>query len=146
MQSSLVIHLEELFWEYHQMNLSFRPTKTYAKDIGLIIVLILLLIAYWKNNLVLILPATGILIAAMTVPMIFMPAAVIWYYFSLLLQKITNPIVLAIVFIGVITPVGLIRRCLGYDPMKKEFWKKGAGTVFVDKNHIFTASDLTTPF
>ena len=128
------------------MNFRFRPTKTYTKDIGLVIVLVLLLTAYWKHNLVLILPATGILVAAMTVPMIFMPAAVIWYYFSLLLQKITNPIVLALVFLGVITPVGLIRRCMGFDPMKRKTWKNGIGTVFTDKKHKFTAKDLTAPF
>jgi hypothetical protein len=128
------------------MNLRFRPTQTYAKDIGLIIVLVLLFTSYWKNTLVLILPATGMLIAAITVPMIFMPVAVIWYYFFLLLEKIISRIVLSLIYFGVITPVSLIRSCLGFDPMQRKTWKNGSGTVFIERNHTFTAKDLTTPF
>ena len=124
----------------------FHPTQTYCKDTGLIIVLALLLTAYWKSNLALILPATGTLIAAMTIPMIFLPVAVIWYYFTLFLEKITNRIVLAFIFIGIITPVSLVRRCLGFDPMLRKKWKKGTDSVFFKKDHMFVAKDLTTPF
>lgn len=128
------------------MNLRLRPTQTYAKDIGMVIVLVLLLIAYWNNNLALVLPATIMLIAAMTIPMIFMPVAIIWHYFSLLLEKITNRIVLTLVFIGVTTPVGLVRSCLGFDQMSRKTWKNGTDTVFITRNHMFIAKDLTKPF
>lgn len=128
------------------MKLRFRPTQTYSRDTGLIIVLALLLTAYWKNNLVLILPATGTLIAAMTIPMIFLPAAVIWYYFSLFLGGIANRIILSFIFIVVITPVSLVRRCVGFDPMLRKQWKKGPDSVFIERNHIVVAKDLTTPF
>ncbi|MDO9110302.1 MAG: hypothetical protein Q7U40_06570 [Desulfatirhabdiaceae bacterium] len=124
----------------------FRPTQTYSRDTGLIIVLALLLTAYWKNNLVLILPATGTLIAAMTIPMIFLPAAVIWYYFSLLLGEIANRIVLSFFFIAIITPVSLVRRCMGFDPMLRKQWKKGHNSVFIERKHTFVVKDLTTPF
>ncbi len=124
----------------------FRPTQTYCKDTGLIIVLTLLLTACWKNNLALILPATGTLIAAMMIPMIFLPAAVIWYYFSFFLGEITNRIVLAFIFIAIITPVSLVRRCAGFDPMLRKKWKKGTDSVFFIRNHTVVAKDLTTPF
>ena len=124
----------------------FRPTQAYCKDTGLIVVLALLLTVYWKNNLTLILPATGTLIAAMTIPMIFLPVAVIWYYFSLFLGEISNRIVLTFVFIGIITPVCLVRRCLGFDPMLQKKWKTGTDSVFLNRNHTFAAKDLTTPF
>lgn len=124
----------------------FHPTQNYSRDTGLVIVLVMLLTAHWKNNLVLILPAAGILIAAMTIPMIFLPAAVIWYYFSLFLGKISNRIVLSFIFIGIITPVSLVRRCLGFDPMMRKKWKKGTDSVFFIRNHTFAANDLTTPF
>jgi hypothetical protein len=132
--------------ESDPMKRIFHPTQTYCKDTGLIIVLALIMTVYWKNNLALVLPATGTLIAAMTIPMIFLPPAVIWYYFSLFLGKITNRIVLAAVFIGIITPVSLIRRCLGIDPMLRKKWKKGTDSVFLKRNHTFVAKDLTTPF
>ncbi|MBI5591937.1 MAG: hypothetical protein HY881_15810 [Deltaproteobacteria bacterium] len=124
----------------------FHPTQTYCKDTGLIIVLALLLTAYWKNNLTLILPAVGTLIAAMTIPMIFVPVSVIWYFFSLFLEKITNRIVLAFIYIVIITPVSLVRRCVGFDPMQRKKWKKGTDSVFFTRNHTFVAKDLTTPF
>jgi hypothetical protein len=132
--------------EYLPMKRIVRPTQIYSKDTGLIIVLALLLAAYWKNNLVFILPAIGILIATMTIPMIFLPAAVIWYYFSLFLEKISNRIVLALIFIGIITPVSLIRRCMGLDPMHRKKWKKGTDSVFTERNHTIVPNDLTTPY
>lgn len=124
----------------------FHPTQTYCKDTGLIIVLALLLTTYWKNTLALILPAAGILIAAMTIPIIFAPLAVIWYYFSLFLGKITNRIVLAFIFFVIVLPVSLIRRCVGFDPIMHKKWKKGSDSVFLIRNHTFVAKDLTTPF
>jgi len=124
----------------------FHPDQTYCKDSGLIIVLVLLLTAYWRNNLSLILPAMGTLILAMTIPVVFLPAAVIWHYFSLFLGSITNRIVLALIFIGIITPVSLVRRHLGFDPILRKKWKKGSDSVFIIRNHAFVAKDLTTPF
>lgn len=124
----------------------FRPTQTYCKDTGLIIVLALLLTAYWKNHLILILPAIGILIAAMTFPMIFLPAAVIWNYFSIFLGKITNRIMLALIFIAIIIPVSLFRRSMGFDPMLRKKWKIGTDSVFLNRDHTFASKDLTTPF
>lgn len=124
----------------------FHPTKTYSRDTGLIIVLTLILTAYWKNNLALILPAAGMLIAAMTAPIIFLPVAVVWYYFSLFLGNISNRIVLAFIYIAIITPVSVVRRCLGYDPMLRKLWKNGSDSVLIIRNHTFVAKDLTTPF
>lgn len=128
------------------MKRRFHPTQTYSRDTGLIIVLALILAAYWKNNLALILPAFGTLVAAMTIPVIFLPAAVIWYYFSFFLGKVINRIVLGFIFSAIVTPVSLVRRCMGYDPMLRKQWKKGTDSVFINRNHIFVAKDLTTPF
>jgi hypothetical protein len=132
--------------EHDPMKRLFHSTQTYSKDTGLIIVLALLLTAYWNNNLALLLPAIGTLIAAMTIPMIFVPVAVIWYYFTLFLEKITNRILLAIIFIGIITPVSLVRRSARFDPMLRKKWKKGTDSVFFKRNHTFVAKDLTTLF
>ena len=128
------------------MNFNFRPTQAYTKDTGLIFVFSLLLVAYWQKNLGLIPSAVAMLLATMTIPVIFKPLAVIWYYFSLLLAKITNRVVLSLIFTVVITPIGLIRRCMGFDPMRRKMWKKGTASIFVERNHRFTENDLTTPF
>jgi hypothetical protein len=30
--------------------------------------------------------------------------------------------------------------------MQRKTWKNGTGTVFKEKNHVFTSDDLTAPF
>ena len=47
----------------------------------------------------------------------------IWMRFGLLLHRIVNPIVLAIVFYGVLTPLGLMLRVGGKDPLRLRFDK-----------------------
>ena len=44
-----------------------------------------------------------------------------WMRFGLILNRITTPIVLAIVFYGVIAPIGLVMRTFGKDPMTRRF-------------------------
>jgi len=72
--------------------------------------------------------------------------AVIWYYLSLFLGKITNRILLTFIFFVIILPASLIRRSVGFDPMLQKKWKKGSDSVFLIRNHTFVAKDLTTPF
>ncbi len=128
------------------MKIKFHPTQAYAKDTGLVIVLILLLIAYWKGDLFFILPAIGTLLVAMTVPIVLQPLAVIWYYASTALGSVTNRIVLTVIYWGVLTPVGMVRRWLGFDPMKRKIWKNGTHSVFAERNHIFKSDDLKMPY
>ena len=40
-----------------------------------------------------------------------------WMAFGLALSKITSPIFMSIVYIGVITPIGILRRNIGRDPL-----------------------------
>ena len=40
-----------------------------------------------------------------------------WMAFGLALSKITSPIFMSIVYIGVVTPIGFIRRTLGRNPL-----------------------------
>ena len=41
---------------------------------------------------------------------------------------------------------GLARRLLGRDPMQMKKWKRGQDSVFYDRNHHFTASDVEHPY
>jgi hypothetical protein len=128
------------------MKLGFQPTQAYSKDTGLVIVLVLLLTAYWMENLFLIPFAIGILVGVMTVPIIFKPLAVVWYYFSITLGSITNRIILTVIFWVVLTPIGIIRRSLGFDPMKQKAWKNGLCSVFTTRNQYMTPDDLKLPY
>lgn len=44
-----------------------------------------------------------------------------WMRFGLLLNKVTSPIVLGVAFFFVVLPVGLVRRALSRDPMRRGF-------------------------
>jgi hypothetical protein len=42
----------------------------------------------------------------------------LWLKFGLLLHRIVNPIIMAILFYGTILPIGLLMRALGKDPLR----------------------------
>jgi hypothetical protein len=44
-----------------------------------------------------------------------------WMKFGLLLSKITTPIILGVVYFGVMLPIGLLMRLRGKDPMARKF-------------------------
>lgn len=128
------------------MKSKFCPTQAYAKDVGLAIVLILLLTSFWAGELYFILPAIGMLLVVMIIPAILKQLAVIWYYLFTALGNITNRIILAVIFGVVLTPIGIIRRCLGFDSMNRKSWKNGVNSVFTVRNHTFTSDDLNKPY
>jgi len=45
----------------------------------------------------------------------------LWMRFGLVLSRITTPLILGIVFYLLLTPMGLLRRLFGSDPMARKF-------------------------
>lgn len=62
-----------------------------------------------------ILSATGLF-----APMTLQPVYRLWMRFGLLLSKVTTPLILGVVFYLVITPMGLVMRLTGHDPMSRK--------------------------
>ncbi len=63
-----------------------------------------------------------------------------WMRFGLLLNKITTPIIMGLVFYGVITPTAMIMKLIGRDPMHRTL-NDGLSTYRLpsrknDKSHI----------
>jgi hypothetical protein len=52
-------------------------------------------------------------------PLSLQPLYRAWMKFGLLLGKITTPLILGIVFYGLILPMGLVMRLAGHDPMAR---------------------------
>jgi large-conductance mechanosensitive channel len=121
-------------------------SKEQAKDTGLALVLILLIILFFKYRHALILVAGAVLVLTMTWPKAFKPLAKIWFGFSHFLGTIVSKIILSLVFFLIVTPMGLIRRALGADPMKTGLWKKGDDSVLVERDHLYTADDIEKPY
>jgi hypothetical protein len=61
----------------------------------------------------------GLLVAAALVrPAILHPLNLLWLKFGLLLHKVVNPIVMALIFYGTVLPTGLVMRMLGKDMLR----------------------------
>lgn len=54
-------------------------------------------------------------------PSLLAPLNRVWFLFGLLLHKIISPVVMGIVFFLTVTPVGLIMRLMGKDPLSQSF-------------------------
>lgn len=54
-------------------------------------------------------------------PSLLAPLNRVWFLFGLLLHKIISPVVMAIVFFLTVTPIGLIMRLMGKDPLNQSF-------------------------
>jgi hypothetical protein len=73
--------------------------------------------------------ALAIFLIALASPAMLAPFNKLWGRLGLFLGRIVNPIVLGIMFFGIISPTGLIMRLFGKDPLllrlepsKKSYW------------------------
>lgn len=53
-------------------------------------------------------------------PRALRPLNIAWTRLGLLIGRVTNPVLLAIVFYGAVVPTGLIMRAVGRDPMRRK--------------------------
>jgi hypothetical protein len=60
-------------------------------------------------------------VVALTIPRVLAPLNRVWTRFGLLLHKVVSPIVLGIMFYGVITPMGVAMRWFGKDPLRLRY-------------------------
>ena len=117
-----------------------------ANDTGLAIILILLIIEYVKRPGWLTLCTMAVLVLTMTYPAALKPLGRIWFGFSHILGTIVSKIILSLVFFLIVTPIGLVRRISGADPMRNKLWKKGDDSVLVKRNHRYSSDDLQKPY
>jgi len=72
------------------------------------------------------------LAAALLYPAALKPLNRLWLAFGLLLHRIVNPIVMALVFFGTVLPTGLIMRFLGKDPLRLKR-QPGADSYWIER-------------
>ena len=118
------------------------PQLPSNKKFGLLFALIfvaLALYAYSKNESTLIiglllLLSSVFLISSFFYQSLLSPLNKAWFMLGLTLGKIVSPIVLGIIFFGLITPIALIARLLGRDelklkrPKKSSYWSEPIGS------------------
>jgi hypothetical protein len=64
--------------------------------------------------------------------MLLRPFNRLWFRFGLLLSRVVNPLVMGLLFYFTVTPIGLIMRALGKDPLRLRF-DRGARTYWIDR-------------
>lgn len=61
---------------------------------------------------------------ALGAPALLKPFNWIWFQLGMLLGRLTTPVVMAVLFIFVVTPTGFLARCLGKDPLRRKWDEK----------------------
>ncbi len=115
-------------------------------DTGMAMVLICLLAGWFSGVREWFLAAIILLVINMTWPRIYALVAKGWLGFSHLLGTFMSKIILTAVFFMVVTPLALLRRVLGHDPMRLKQWKNGTESVFEIRDHQFTPEEIERPF
>jgi len=121
-------------------------TKDQAKDTGMAMVLILLLLGVFLHNYIYIKFGILCLLIAMAIPLLFKYVAILWLGLSHFIGTFVSKILLSVIFFLIVTPVGLIRRLLGYDSLKLSQFKAGTDSVMVLRNHTFKKEDINKPY
>lgn len=76
--------------------------------------------------------AAAFLLAALVRPRLLASLNRLWTKFGLLLHKITNPVIMAAVFYGAVTPTALVLRMMGKDPLRRRI-DRSATTYWIDR-------------
>lgn len=127
-------------------------TKEQCKDTGLAVVLIFLLLALFLRDEGRVIKPAFVAVAMvihvlnMIAPRLYHWPAVVWFGFSHVLGTVMSKVILTIVFVLVVTPIAVIRRMMGKDALKLKAFKAGSASVMVERNHTFTATDISKPY
>lgn len=119
------------------MNEEKATTQTLRK-FGLIWALVFSIVAFYplmsSNPIRLwsVFVSIGFVIAGLAYPIVLNPFFGIWMKFGKIAGSINAKIILALIFYFVVTPIGLIRRAMGKDSLKKRL-DKGATTYWEDR-------------
>jgi hypothetical protein len=121
-------------------------TKDQAKDSGMAIVLILLIIGLFKKDDIYYKIAAGVLLMNMIFPMFYYLFAIFWLGISGMIGSIVSKMLLLVIYFIIVLPVALSRRLLGKDSLLLKGFKRSNESVMRTRNHIYEAADLEKPF
>jgi polyferredoxin len=123
-----------------------KATPEQAKDTGMAMVLICLLLGYWGKFPKFLPVSIALLLITMVWPRAFTPLAALWFGLAHLLSSVVSRVILSILFFVIVTPIGVIRRWLGADALQLKKWKQGKDSVFTVREGTIQEKDLTQPY
>ncbi len=78
----------------------------------------------------------------MTSPWILRPFNLLWFRFALLVHRIVTPVVMGLMFFGVVTPVAALMRLCGKDPLRLK--RNGNASRWIRRQPPGPAPETTT--
>ena len=121
-------------------------TREHAKDTGMAMVFICMLVVYCGGSSWFLVTAMVLCFVNMLRPGVFLPLSRVWFGLAAILGGVMSKVILTLVFYGIVTPVGLLRRLLGKDTMRTAEWGKAVTSTFLTRNHCFQKEDVETPY
>ena len=122
------------------------PTPLQCRDTALAVIFLLLLVWLFTRNVYLIYAAGAFTLYAIIAPNTLRPAARLWFGLSHVPGAVMSKVPLGLIFLVVVVPVSLVRRCMGKGSLRLRSWKKGAESAFVARDHTYTKEDLSNAF
>ncbi len=119
-----------------------KTTALQMRDTCMAITLLLLLVYYFTKNTIFISVAILFLLLGMIIPSSMKPFAIFWFGLAEVLGKVVSSILLAIVFILIVTPVALVRQAMGKDQLSLKKWKKSNDSCFITRDYTYSAKDF----
>lgn len=83
--------------------------------------------------------AVAFLVPGIFFPHVLRPLNLLWFKFGLLLGKIVAPIVISLVFFVIVTPMALLMRLIGKDPLNRR-WDRNSPTYWIKRNEQVDAT------
>lgn len=83
---------------------------------------------YWALGV-----AAVFLVLAYVAPKALKPLNILWFKFGMLLYKFVNPLVMGLLFFTTVTPIGLLMRATGKDPLNRSF-DKNAKSYWIERD------------
>ncbi|MBD3322749.1 MAG: hypothetical protein GF350_16730 [Chitinivibrionales bacterium] len=121
-------------------------TKNQSKDTGMAMVLISMLLFVGFHHIHFVYSAIGLLIITMVWPVFFRPLGYLWFGMSIILGTIVSKIILTAIFYGLVTPLGVIKRMTGSEPLQLKKWKKQNSSYFHTREITFSKKDIEKPY
>jgi hypothetical protein len=121
-------------------------TPDQAKDTGMAMVLICLILGSWGKFPQFLPVSVVLLLLTMIWPNAFRPLATLWFGLAEVLNAVVSRVILTVLFFLIVTPIGLIRRALGADALQLKKWKQGQDSVFMVREGAIQAQDLENPY
>jgi hypothetical protein len=123
-----------------------RITRDQAKDTGMAMVLLGLILGFLTDATGFFGLAAVLLVITMTVPRVYRPVAVVWLGLSHLVGTVVSRILLTVVFFVIVLPVGLARRVMRRDSLHLGEFGRGKGSVMKIRDHVYVPSDIDKPY